>query len=269
MLGRAYWVAVLAAFGTLLFYVSVFGDFYYLAHAESFLALSLLLIEWAGRRRPIVLGLLLGISFLARPTTVLAAIPLGAVLVWRHREWLRRGLAFAFPVAIAIAAMALFDWARFGSPTETGFAISFLSEPTLIQRRASGVFSIAQVPENLRLALLAPFRVRSSFPFLIPDKRGLSMLLVSPALLTAAYAGIRTIDARVLWACAALVAIPVLLYYGGGYVQYGYRYSLDVTPFLVALVALGTRRRFGWIERLLILASVASVAYGVLWHARV
>jgi hypothetical protein len=92
------------------------------------------------------------------------------------------------------------------------------------------------------------------------------MLLVSPALLTAAWAGLRDSDARLLWIAAGLVAIPVFLYYGGGYVQYGFRYSLDFTPFLIALMAAGSRRRFGWPERLLIAASIASVAYGVAWH---
>lgn len=63
------------------------------------------------------------------------------------------------------------------------------------------------------------------------------------------------------------MAIPVFLYYGGGYVQYGFRYSLDFTPFLVVLMALGSGRWKGPVERLLILASIVSVAYGVLWHS--
>jgi len=33
----AFWIAAFTAFGSLLFYVSVFGDMYYLAHAEAFL----------------------------------------------------------------------------------------------------------------------------------------------------------------------------------------------------------------------------------------
>jgi len=63
----AYWIAAFTAFGSLLFWVSVFGNVYLLAHAESFLALTLFLIEWAGKRRPALLGVCLGASFLARP----------------------------------------------------------------------------------------------------------------------------------------------------------------------------------------------------------
>src|SRR5450756_1366265 len=49
---------------------------------------------------------------------------------------------------------------------------------------------------------------------------------------------------------AAIVAVPVFLYYGGGANQYGFRYSLDFTPFLIALVAAGSARWNGWPERL-------------------
>jgi hypothetical protein len=92
------------------------------------------------------------------------------------------------------------------------------------------------------------------------------MLLVSPGLLTCIRAGFGP-PARVLWAAAGLVAIPVFLYYGGGYVQYGFRYSLDFTPFLVALTAMATGRRFGLLERSLFVFSGLSVAFGIAWHA--
>ncbi len=268
--GKAtYWVASFIAFGTLLFFVAVFGNFYYLAHAESFLALELFLLEWAGRRRPLLLGLFLAVSFLARPTTVVAAIPFGLALLWRRRSRIRTAVALAAPLAVALALYAAYNIARFGAPLESGYAISHLLEPTLIARRAQGLFALSQVPENIRLALLALPNLRPSFPFIRPDDHGMSMLLVSPGLLVAARAGIREPLQRTLWIATVLVAIPVFLYYGGGYTQYGFRYTLDFTPFLLALVAMGTTRRFGRIEKLLFAASVVSVSFGILWHAHV
>ncbi len=270
----AYWVAGFAAFGTLLFYVSVFGDFYYLAHAEAFLALIVFLIEWAGRRRTGVLGTCLAVAFLARPTTVLAAIPFGIALLWQRRDSLRApaiaAVGFAAPIGVALAIYGWFNWVRFGSPLQAGYTISYLSQQDLVARRALGLFSVLQVPENLRLAVLAPFETMPRFPFLTADPYGLSMLLVSPALLTALWAGFKERAARLMWIAAALVAVPVLLYYGGGYIQYGFRYSLDFTPFLIALIAAGSGRWAhhwdGRLERLLILFSMASVTYGILWH---
>ena len=270
----AYWIAIFTAFGSLLWFVSVTGNAYYLAHAESFLALTVFLLEWAGRRRAIVLGIALAVSFMARPTTVLAAVPFGLALVWQNRTAVvaavRSAIAFGLPIAAAIGIYGWFNWVRFGSPLESGYAISILSDPTLAARRAMGVFSVAHIPENLRLALLAPMERIDKFPYIGPSKFGMSMLLVSPALLTSAWAGFRDRTAQLLWLAAAIVAVPIFLYYGGGYIQYGFRYSLDFTPFLVALMAIGSGRWMGRPARILILAGVVSIVIGIgcliEWH---
>ena len=266
----AYWVAAFAAFGSLLFWASVFGNVYYLAHAESFLALTLFLIEWAGRRRPVLLGTCLGLSFLARPTTVLAAIPFGLYLLWTRRSELqamaRGAVAFGLPLAGAIALYGWFNWVRFGSPLESGYGISLMMIQSLQDRRDQGLFSVVQIPDNVRLALFAlPDRI-SRFPFFSANPDGMSMALVSPALITSLWAGFRDRTASLLWIATVLVAVPVFLYYGGGFVQYGFRYSLDFTPFLVALMAIGSRRWKGWPERLLVLASIGSVVVGICWY---
>jgi hypothetical protein len=212
-----------------------------------------------------VLGICLAFSLLARPTTVLAAIPFGLALLWGRERSVRVAIAFGLPIALAIVSYGLFNWARFGSPLESGYGISYLPQPGLEARRALGLFSVFQVPENLRLALFTFFEPLSHAPFFTASPYGLSMVLVSPALLTALRAGFPPGDARLLWAAAALVALPVFLYYGGGYFQYGFRYSLDFTPFLIALVAMGTGRWRGRPERLLVVASIVSVGYGILW----
>jgi len=62
--------------------------------------------------------------------------------------------------------------------------------------------------------------------------------------------------------------VPLLLYYGGGgFATYGYRYIMDVVPFLLALVAMGARRQFGGTEKILIVLSVAFCVYGAAWGA--
>jgi hypothetical protein len=81
-----------------------------------------------------------------------------------------------------------------------------------------------------------------TFPFFQPDGLGMSIFITSPGLLYAVRAPWRT--SRVWWLAGAalIVLIPTLLYYGGGWLQYGYRYALDSIPFVWAMCALAAAR---------------------------
>lgn len=261
-----WWLAVLGAFGTLLFTQATRGNDYYLAHAEAMLFTTVALVEWQGRRRAWVIGLALGLAGLARPPVLLAAIPFGLALAWAGPGAVRRLIAFASPLALTVAVAGLYNLLRFGSPLETGYGVSALTTSALAKSRSLGVLSIRHVPRNLWILLFQGFGYRAQFPFMVPDIGGHSILLTSPALLAAVGAGVRSKSAAILWASAGLIVLVLLLYYGGGgQVTYGYRYFLDATPFLLALTALAARRHFGALERLLIAMSVAFVSYGFVW----
>jgi hypothetical protein len=263
-----WWLATFGAFGTLLFSESIRGNDYYLAHAEAMLFTVIALIEWQGRRRSWLIGLALGLAGLARPPVFLAVIPFGLALGWGAPRAMRRMAEFAAPVSLSIAVAALYNALRFGSPIETGYGIAALTNAALARSRLLGVFSIRHVPENLELLLFNGFGYQAGFPYLVPDPNGHSILLTSPALLSAVGAGIRSRTTAALWSAAGLITILLMLYYGGGgRVTYGYRYFLDATPFLLALTALAAQRHFGSLERLLIVMSVGFVSYGFIWAA--
>jgi hypothetical protein len=262
-----YWLASLGAFGTLLFTLTIEGNFYYLAHLEAAALAFLILIEWHDRRRALVLGALIGLAALARPTLGLVALPVGLALLWESKDRVLTALEFASPLFIAVALTGLWDFVRFGSLTETGYAIAWLdSRGPLEALRAKGLFSIVHVPTNVALFLGGGFDVRGDFPWLVPSNQGHSILLTTPALLVAFAAGFRDRLNLMLWGAVAVTAIPVFLYYGGGGAStYGYRYAMDFVPFLFALVAIGCRSRFGPMEKMLIGLSVAFVCYGYVW----
>jgi peptidoglycan/LPS O-acetylase OafA/YrhL len=44
-----------------------------------------------------------------------------------------------------------------------------------------------------------------------------------------------------LWLTVAAAALPSLLYQSSGYIQFGYRYSLDYMVFLMMILAVGNR----------------------------
>ena len=95
----------------------------------------------------------------------------------------------------------------------------------------------------------------------------MSVFLTSPGLLLFLLAPWRDRRTWALAAAAVLVLIPTLLYYGGGWFQFGYRYFLDSVPFVWALAAMGIAVRGGirWWGWLLILWGVLMGGYGVWW----
>jgi hypothetical protein len=44
-----------------------------------------------------------------------------------------------------------------------------------------------------------------------------------------------------LWLTAAAIAVPGFFYQNSGWFQFGFRFSLDYTPYLIVLLALGRR----------------------------
>jgi hypothetical protein len=262
-----YWLAALGAFGTLLFTLTIEGNFYYLAHLEAVLLSFLALIEWKDRRRPWVMGLLIGLAGLARPTLLIVAVPFGLALLAEGKDRVKVAVAFAIPLLAAVAVMGWWDWVRFGSVTETGYGIAWITPP-LEKLRAQGIFSTTHVPTNLALFVSGGYSVRDTFPWLVPNNQGQSILLTMPALLIAVGATLRDRLNQVLWGAVVLTAIPVFLYYGGGGGDtYGYRYAMDFVPFLLALVGTAMRDRFGNLERILIGLSLFFVCYGYFWQA--
>jgi hypothetical protein len=261
-----YWLASLGAFGTLLFTLTIEGNFYYLAHLEAVLLSFLALIEWHDRRRPWVMGLLIGLAMLARPTLLLVAIPFGLALLAEAKDRVRVAVAFGLPLLGALLVTGWWDWVRFGSPLETGYDIAWIEAP-LEKLRAQGLFSTDHVPTNLALFIGGGYEVQDAFPWLKPSSQGQSILLTTPALLIAVGASLRDRLNQVLWGAAILTAIPVFMYYGGGgAATYGYRYAMDFVPFLLALVAIAMRERFGNLERALIALSLCFVCYGYVWQ---
>lgn len=72
---------------------------------------------------------------------------------------------------------------------------------------------------------------------------------------------------RALVVTTLCVAIPILFYQNSGRVQFGYRFSLDYTVFLVLLLAVGGRPLSRW-AKLAIAAGIAVNLVGAITFAR-
>ena len=296
VVGLAWWVAgrigvrrladrfalvLLLGFSTQIWWVTTRGGVWHTGHLIATILTLLLVAELFGRRRALLMGLLIGADFLTRapvafvtPIVALWLVPswpeiLGrgralrarvAALPWGSWTWLAVGLA---------PSLVFFLWynaARFGSPIESGYALATLPE-WLQNLRDQGLFSLSHVSMNLDYLFLHLPTFTREFPYFRPDGLGMSVFLTSPALILAVRAPWRDRRSWLLLGAAVLVLIPTLLYYGGGWLQYGYRYFLDSIPFVWALVALGVVRRgsvpwWGWT---LLWFGVAVGLGGVYW----
>jgi hypothetical protein len=268
-------LTVLFGFSTQILWVTTRGGVWHTGHLIATILTFVCLIEVWGRRRAWLVGLAAGAAFLTRAPLAFA-IPFYALLLadvrwpvpwrppwpipWRRWAWLSLG---ALPSIVLFFA---YNQVRFGTPFESGYALATLPGFLEVQR-AQGLFSVVHVPMNLDYFLVhLPYAI-PRFPSFRPDGLGLSVFLTSPGLLFAARADWR--DPRAWWllGAAILVLIPTLLYYGGGWLQYGYRYFLDSVPFVIALCAMAAVRRGrigrGWLA-LIVFGTVVMVG-GVYW----
>jgi hypothetical protein len=281
------WLTALFGFSTQILWVTTRGGVWHTGQLIATILTFACLIELFGRRRAWLIGVCAGAAFLTR-APLAAAIPVYAVwLAWlgdrpvgsalsaeagafvaRARGALpwRAWIELAVAVAPSLVFFFAYNQVRFGSPLESGYALATLPD-WLERQREIGLFSIRHIPMNIDYFLLHLPGLMPTWPFLRPDGLGMSVLVTSPGLLFALRADWRRPVAWLLAAATILVLIPTLLYYGGGWLQYGYRYFLDSVPFVMALCGLAAVARDGvgrgW--KVLIVVGISVMAIGVYW----
>jgi hypothetical protein len=281
------WLAVLFGFSTQILWVTTRGGVWHTGQLIATILTFGCLIELEGRRRALLVGLAAGAAFLTRAPLAFA-LPFYALLLHRPRvempylpagddpgsylarasdaipwrSWFWLGLG----VLPAVLGFFAYNAARFGSPLESGYALATLPD-WLERQRALGLFSTAHIGMNLDYFLWHLPRLIPDPPFFRPDGLGMSVFLTSPGLLLALRADWRRPKSWWLLGASIAVLIPTLLYYGGGWLQYGYRYFLDSVPFVMALCgsAAAFRGGLGWGWVVLILFGTVVGAIGIYW----
>ena len=263
------WLTALFAFSTPLVTITTRGGPWHQGQLLATICSLAAILEASGRGRGLLLGALGGAAFLARAPTLLA-LPLYAWAAAGGQTRpsagnAARGAALVGAGAAPAVAFALwYNAARFGSPLESGYGLATLP-PFLEVLRGQGLFSLAHVPRNLGYFLLRPPVFAGPPLFVRPDGFGLSVLLTSPGLLIGVRA--RHLEPFLIASGLTTVAVfsPSLLYYGGGWIQSGFRYFLDAIPFLLPIIAAGSRNGLGVRWKLLIAAGIAVNLWTVPW----
>jgi hypothetical protein len=260
------WLVAALGFGSVLWFSAVQGKVWYTAHVVG--VVLALVYAWASieAKRPLIAGLALGAAALTR-TPMAFMFPLFVFEAWRmaarqvsdqapatpasasmnlqvgraamRRALLRPLLVFAAPIAGFAMIGMIYNAVRFGSPTEFGHAYLDVRQQTLIEQY--GLMSLHYLGRNLAVAFTLLPDLIPRAPWVQISGHGLAMWVTTPVLLLVLWPRTKNPLHRTLWITVAAVAIPTLLYQNSGWVQFGYRFSLDYLPFLIMLLAIGAR----------------------------
>ncbi len=259
-------LALTLGFGTLFFYCAIRGEVWFTAEVLGVGLTALYLYNAVGARRPLLAGLFFSMATLTRAPLLFSglfflvqALQQGGAVAAVIR---RLGLfaVGAAPLAVAAAGYNLY---RFGSPGEFGHRFLYNNRVNADIDRF-GLFHPGYLARNLEAAFLKLPKVSLDPLRLGYDPHGLSLLITLPWLLLLFAPRVRKRLQTPLWITVAICALPGLFYQNTGYMQFGFRFSLDYTPYWVLLLALsGWSLRSLWV-RLLLALSIAINLWGAL-----
>ena len=274
--------------GSVYYFSSVRGEVWYTAHVVSVVCVGLYCLFALDARRPALCGLALGCGFLSRPEILFAAplflfevarvrrrpgapeAPPGEGLVAGllralrdvdHRAALSDLVAFALPIALLGVGAGILNLRRFGRFTEFGHTYLNVIQAGQIQK--FGLFNLVYLGRNLACAFALTPTLVAGPPWIRVSWHGLAMWVTTPVLLYLLWPARTGPLHRTLWITVACVAIPNFFYQNSGWVQFGYRFSLDYLVLLMLLLAIGGRP-FGRPFKALALAGFALNLFGAI-----
>jgi len=254
---------LLLAFGTNFWWSATDGGVWMFAHVSAVFFLMAALVETTGRNRPWLIGILVGLAGLSRLPTFLA-FPFFAYTIARgvgnRRIIIRRLVIFGLALAAMGGLYLLYTYGEYGSFTLGYEKGQFVDEPQF----SEGLHDISYIWRHINTILFYVPKSVEGFPFFKPSHLGLGLFFTTPAFLYMFRARLKERLSPVALAALLLISIPIVTYGVTGYVQFGYRFSLDVLPFMAILVASGMQHRLDRFKIAIILLSCAINLWGTL-----
>ncbi len=256
-------ITVLLAFGTNFWWAATEGSVWTFAHVSAVFFLMAALVETTGKNRPWLIGLLVGLAGLSRLPTFLT-FPFFAYTISRGAGdrgiITRRLVAFGLALAAMGGLYLLYTYGEYGSFTLGYERGDFTEGPWF----SEGLFNVRYIPRHLNAILFQSPVYTDQFPYFKPSFIGLGLFLTTPALLYMFRARLRERLPLAALVALLLTSIPLVTYGVTGWLQFGYRFSLDLLPFMAILVASGMRHRLDRLKIAVILLSVSINLWGTL-----
>lgn len=269
LLGRftdALWIANFFVFGTVLYFAGLVNISAYIVQTVATMFLVLALLEYFTLRRWFILGILVAAAGLTRINLYLAAIFFVLEII-RLRNKIPFKLSifsFTLPIIISLLVWGAYNYRRFHSVFETGYRYNTtLQNWPLNSQIKHGLFSLEYVPTNLYSMLAkgpVPILEKGDafildYPYLKTDGWGLAIWVTSPLFF---YLFKMKREKYTMAAAVTILflAMPSLLYFGVGFSQFGYRYSLDFLPFLLLILLPTFKNNLPKLAKVLIISGI-------------
>lgn len=234
-------------FSSVFLNVAILPWSWFFSHIITVFLLFWTIHEYLHQKRFLLIGGLLALALATRITAGMAVLffigdifssPSG------FRKKTTNTILILLPLLAAVILLAGYNYSRFGNIREQGYSFQLLLTDELKATRDQGIFSPVHVPGNLYHFLIAgPLPVFRddgshvfSFPFLKADPWGMSLFVTSPYFLYLFLFSYKDRFSKLVLLTCGLIFLILSLYYGVGYKQFGYRYSLDFLPFLFWLL---------------------------------
>jgi hypothetical protein len=246
------WLTLAYGFCTNTLWCSILGQVWFTALIIGMTFTWLYIWASADTRHPFLAGLCL-LGALGTRTPLAFSVVFFAYFLFfpdgklRRADWasfLRKAAWFSLPLLTGGALLMWMNYARFLSPFEFGH--KYLAQGLRPSTLNYGLFNYHFLSKNLHTAFSLLPRIQPYKPHVLISNHGMSLFLTSPFFLylLSYRSGPRPIDRKWLWACTlalACVAIPGFFYQNTGWVQFGFRFSLDYTPYILLLLTFNRR----------------------------
>ena len=268
----------LYGFATNVLWCSILGQVWFTALIVGATFTFLYLFAAIDTRHPLLAGLFLGCAMASRTPLAFSFVFFAWFLFFpngrlRRGDWgemFKKGVLFSIPILAIGVWLMWMNQVRYANPFEFGH--TYLAGGRRPSTLNYGLFNYHFLSKNLTAALTMLPRLQPYEPYVIISKHGMSLFVTSPFLvyLFAYRSGWRSIDRKWFWALVVsvlAVAVPGLFYQNTGWTQFGFRFSLDYTPYLVLLLALN-RRRIGPLFQALVFVGFLINSFGAVTVGR-
>lgn len=262
----ALWSTIALIFGSVYLFLSIVNISAYLIQIIGFTFLTASILEFFTKRRWALVGVFLALAGMTRPSLYFA-LPFFLLEIIQSKATNKKSalLLLILPIIISLITLGCYNQLRFGNPLDTGYAYNTTWPPGVREAVGYGLFSLKHLPGNLYFLLLkAPEAVRISntsyilrFPFLKANEWGMSIFFTSPFFLFLFLANLKQKFILSSIITSLIGILPSLLYAGVGVWQYGYRYALDIYPFLfILLLSVFSRKGVTRLAKVVIIFSI-------------